>query len=250
MQAFPFKSIPMTVLPYKERPDSKKEQVAAMFNSISPKYDLLNRVLSMGIDVLWRKKTIKMLAPGKPKLLLDVATGTGDLAIEALSLDPEKIIGIDISEGMLSFGREKLEKRGLSHKIELIVGDSEALPFADGHFDAVMVAFGVRNFENLERGLQEIYRVLKPGGQLAVLEFSQPESAPFKQLYQFYFSNVLPLVGKAVSKDSSAYTYLPESVQEFPYGERFNSILSKIGFTSVSCTPLTFGIASIYMGQK
>ena len=240
----------MTVLPYKEQDASKKEQVATMFNNISPKYDLLNRVLSLGIDVLWRKKAIKMLKPYQPESILDVATGTADFAIEALSIEPKKVVGVDISKGMLEYGQKKLEKLGLEEKIQLKLGDSEKLPFSDSQFDAVIVSFGVRNFENLEQGLKDIYRVLKKNGTLVVLEFSQPEQFPFKQTYNFYFKNILPRVGKLVSKDTSAYTYLPESVQVFPYGEKFTQILNNIGFKETICKPLTFGISSIYMGRK
>lgn len=240
----------MSVVPYKDKDDSKKQQVAEMFDNISPKYDLLNRTLSMGIDVLWRKKAIKMLKAENPQLILDVATGTADLALEALSLKPQKIVGVDISEGMLDVGRQKIAKLNLQDKIELAYGDSENLDFPDNTFDAVMVSFGVRNFENLEKGLASIFRVLKPEGQVMVLEFSQPESFPFKQIYQFYFKNILPLVGKSISKDNSAYTYLPESVQAFPYGEAFNQKLKDIGFQSIICRPLTFGISSIYHARK
>jgi len=240
----------MSVVPYKDKEDSKKQQVAEMFDNISPKYDLLNRTLSLGIDVLWRKKAIKMLKADNPQLILDVATGTADLALEALSLKPQRIIGVDISEGMLEVGRQKIAKLHLNDKIELAYGDSENLNFPENTFDAVMVSFGVRNFENLEKGLENIHRVLKKDGQIMVLEFSQPESFPFKQIYQFYFKNVLPLVGKSISKDSSAYTYLPESVQAFPYGEAFNQILSNTGFHSITCKPLTFGISSIYHARK
>ncbi len=240
----------MTVVPYKEQQGSKKEQVATMFNNISPKYDLLNRVLSLGIDILWRKKAIKMLQEFKPKSILDVATGTADFAIESLSINPEKVVGVDISKGMLEYGQKKLDKMGLQDRIELKLGDSEKLPFSDGQFDAVIVAFGVRNFENLEKGLSDIYRVLKKNGTLVVLEFSQPESFPFKQGYNFYFKNILPAVGKMVSKDSSAYTYLPESVQAFPYGKAFTNKLEKVGFKETQCKSLTFGISSIYLGRK
>lgn len=240
----------MSVVPYKDKADSKKQQVADMFDNISPKYDLLNRTLSMGIDVLWRKKAIKMMKAENPQLILDVATGTADLALEALSLNPQKIIGVDISEGMLDVGRQKIAKLNLHDKIELAYGDSENLDFPENTFDAVMVSFGVRNFENLEKGLANIHRVLKKGGQIMVLEFSQPESFPFKQIYQFYFKNVLPLVGKSISKDNSAYTYLPESVQVFPYGEAFNQKLKDLGFHSITCKPLTFGISSIYHARK
>jgi demethylmenaquinone methyltransferase/2-methoxy-6-polyprenyl-1,4-benzoquinol methylase len=239
-----------TVVPYKDRQDAKKQQVADMFNNISSNYDLLNRVLSAGIDVRWRKKAIKMLKPYQPKLILDVATGTADLAIEALSLQPEKIIGIDISEGMLEFGRKKLVQADKNKVIELMTGDSENLPFADATFDAVMVSFGVRNFENLEKGLTEIYRTLKKGGVLLVLEFSKPKQFPIKQFYGLYSQYILPFIGKTISKDSSAYTYLPESVAKFPEGKDFTNILEKIGFHHTQCTPLTFGISSIYIGQK
>lgn len=241
----------MTVLPYKDREESKKEQVANMFDNISSKYDLLNRVLSGGIDIYWRKVAINKLKKRQPKTILDVATGTGDLALQAwATLKPEKITGADISAGMVEVGREKVAKKGLSDKIDLQIGDSENLPFEDNSFDAVTVAFGVRNFENLEKGLSEIQRVLKPNGTLVVLEFSQPQSFPFKQLYKFYSMNVLPLIGKIVSKDNSAYTYLPESVEQFPYGKTFTGILEKLGYKSVTCTSLTFGISSVYTGQK
>jgi demethylmenaquinone methyltransferase/2-methoxy-6-polyprenyl-1,4-benzoquinol methylase len=240
----------MAVVPYKDTQAGKKEQIATMFDNISPKYDLLNRVLSGGIDILWRKKAVKMLAPHKPKLILDIATGTADFALEALSLDPDKIIGVDISAGMLELGKKKIEKLGLSHKIELRMGDSEQLQFADNTFDAVIVSFGVRNFENLLKGLSDMYRVLKPGGTVVVLEFSQPGSAPFKQLYHFYSRQILPSVGRLVSKDPAAYTYLPESVAAFPYGKEFEDIMQQAGFSETSSTPLTFGISSIYMGRK
>jgi demethylmenaquinone methyltransferase / 2-methoxy-6-polyprenyl-1,4-benzoquinol methylase len=240
----------MTVVPYKDRGESKKEQVAQMFDNISPKYDLLNRVLSMGIDISWRKKAVKMLRKHEPKLILDVATGTGDFAIEALRLNPDKIIGVDISEGMLDMGRKKMKEKGLEHKIDLQTGDSEDLPFPDNMFDAVIVSFGVRNFETLEKGLAGMYRVLKPGGKVVILEFSKPKMFPFKQLYNFYFKHVLPGIGKMVSKDKSAYTYLPESVQAFPDGDNFLAILNKVGYKETLCKPLTLGISSIYTGIK
>ncbi|MEN7551404.1 bifunctional demethylmenaquinone methyltransferase/2-methoxy-6-polyprenyl-1,4-benzoquinol methylase UbiE [Rapidithrix thailandica] len=241
----------MTVLPYKDQRQSKKEQVATMFNNVSPKYDLLNRLLSMGIDIYWRKRAIRLLKKEPHDMILDVATGTGDFAIEALSLKPKKIVGVDISEGMLEVGRKKLEKLKLTDKITLALGDSEKLNFEDNTFDAATVAFGVRNYENLVQGLADMKRVLKPGGSLLVLEFSMPETFPFKQIYNFYFKNILPMVGRMISKDSSAYTYLPESVEEFPYGERFVNILkNKVGFKSVRCIPLTFGISSIYLAKK
>ncbi|MDG1105110.1 MAG: bifunctional demethylmenaquinone methyltransferase/2-methoxy-6-polyprenyl-1,4-benzoquinol methylase UbiE [Cyclobacteriaceae bacterium] len=240
----------MNVLPYKDKDTSKKEQIAAMFNSISGKYDFLNHFLSLGIDILWRKRAVRLLKNHQPKLILDIATGTGDFAIEALSLNPEKIIGVDISEGMLSVGREKLIKKNLTDKIELLSGDSEVLPFEDNFFDAVIVSFGVRNFENLEKGLSDMLRVLKPGGKVVILEFSKPKSFPFKQVYQFYFQWILPKIGKLISKNHAAYTYLPDSVEAFPDGDDFLNILNKIGFQKNQCTPLTLGISSIYSGSK
>ena len=240
----------MSVLPYKEEQLGKKEQVAKMFNNISRRYDLLNHLLSFGIDIVWRKKAIKMLKPQNPELILDIATGTADFAIEALALNPQKIIGVDISEGMLAVGRKKIAKMELDDKIELQLGDSEKLLFSDNKFDAIIVSFGVRNFENLEKGLEDMYRVLKPGGTTVIVEFSKPGVFPFKQLYNFYFKYVLPSIGKVISKDNSAYSYLPESVQAFPYGDKFLEVLNKIGYKNTVCRPLTFGISSIYLGQK
>lgn len=240
----------MTLVPYKEKQEGKKAQIAEMFNNISRRYDLLNHLLSLGIDILWRKKAIKMLKPKKPKLILDIATGTGDFAIEALALNPDEVIGVDISEGMLAVGREKLRKKGLEEKISLQLGDSEKLLFEDNKFDAVIVSFGVRNFENLEAGLKDMYRVLKPGGTTVIIEFSKPETFPFKQAYNFYFKSILPIIGKIISKDKAAYTYLPESVQQFPYGRQFLNILEKVGFKETQCKRLAFGISSIYTAQK
>ena len=240
----------MTVVPYKDKQGSKKEQVASMFDNISGKYDFLNHFLSLGIDIAWRKKAIRMLKKDQPKLILDIATGTGDFAIEALALNPEKVIGVDISEGMLQVGREKMKKKKLDHKIELQSGDSEGLQFEDNKFDAVIVAFGVRNFEHLEKGLADMYRVLKPGGKTVILEFSKPRLFPFKQFYQFYSRWILPGIGKLVSKDNSAYTYLPESVQQFPDGKNFLTILESVGFKNTQCKSLTLGISSIYTGIK
>lgn len=240
----------MTLVPYKEKQAGKKEQIAEMFNNISKRYDLLNHLLSLGIDILWRKKAIKMLQPEKPKLILDIATGTGDFAIEALALNPEQIIGVDISEGMLDVGRKKLKKMGLSEKITLQLGDSEKLLFNDNKFDAVIVSFGVRNFEHLEAGLKDMYRVLKPGGTTVIIEFSKPEAFPLKQGYNFYFKSILPTIGKLISRDKAAYTYLPESVQQFPYGQEFLEILEKVGFKETRCKRLAFGISSIYMAKK
>lgn len=240
----------MTVVPYKEEKSAKKEQVARMFDNISRNYDFLNHFLSLGIDRGWRRKAISLLSAAQPKEMLDVATGTGDFALEAMKLNPNKITGIDISEGMLEIGRKKIAQRGLSDRIVLLSGDSENLPFPENKFDAVTVAFGVRNFENLEKGLSEIFRVMKPGATLVVLEFSKPARFPFKQLYNFYFKAILPVIGRVVSKDKAAYTYLPESVQAFPDGKRFESILNQVGFKNTTCTSLTFGISSIYTGQK
>jgi len=240
----------LTVVPYKEDRSGKKEQVARMFDSISGNYDFLNHFLSLGIDIRWRKKAVKLLAPGKPKLILDVATGTGDFAVETLKLNPDKVIGIDISEGMLQVGRKKMKDRGYDSIIELLSGDSENLPFEENKFDAVVVAFGVRNFENMEKGLAEMYRVLKPGGRMVVLEFSKPKMFPFKQLYNFYFNFILPKIGKLISRDPAAYTYLPESVQAFPDGDSFVGILNRIGFKDTLCKPLTLGISSLYTGIK
>lgn len=240
----------MTVLPYKDQAKSKKQQVADMFDNISTKYDFLNHFLSLGIDILWRKKAIKQLKSHKPKLILDIATGTGDLAIEALKLNPDKVIGVDISEGMLEVGRKKMVELGVEDQVEMRLGDSEQLHFDDNKFDAVIVAFGVRNFENLEKGLADMRRVLKEGGKLVVLEFSKPTKFPMKQLYGFYFKVILPLIGKIISSDNSAYTYLPESVAEFPYGQEFLNVLEKTGYKNTQCKPLTFGISSIYTASK
>lgn len=238
------------VTPYGRTDSGKKQQVAEMFNNIAHRYDFLNRSLSMGIDVLWRRKMIAQLKARQPKVILDVATGTGDVALEAMSLKPERIIGLDISTGMLELGRQKVARRGLSYVIEMVEGDSENLPFGDNTFDAITVAFGVRNFEDLGKGLKDMNRVLKKDGKLVVLEFSQPRSFPIKQLYWFYFNNILPFFGKMLSKDDAAYSYLPESVKAFPDGELFLKELGKAGFTATFSRPLTFGIATIYTGIK
>ena len=240
----------MAVVPYKEEVGTKKEQVATMFNNISKKYDFLNHFLSMGIDIIWRKKAIRLLKDKQPKQILDIATGTGDFAIAALKLNPTKVTGIDISEGMLNVGKEKIKAKGLTDKIELQLGDSEKLQFNNNTFDAYTVGFGVRNFENLEKGLTEMLRVLKPNGTAIILEFSKPKKFPIKQIYNFYFNKILPGIGKLVSKDSSAYTYLPESVDAFPDGEDFIKILNKIGYKDAKAIPLMFGIASIYKATK
>ncbi len=231
--------------------DSKKMEVEKMFDKIAPKYDLLNRVLSLGIDVSWRKRAISYLEPGQPKELLDVATGTADVALMAAKvLKPSRIIGIDIANQMLDIGRKKILKEGLEGVITLETGDSEKLRFSDASFDAVTVAFGVRNFENLEKGLSEMYRVLRPGGRIVILEFSRPQLFPFKQLYNTYFKYVLPLIGRLTSRDVRAYTYLFESVQAFPEGDQFLQILSQTGFQNPLCERLTLGICTIYAGTK
>ncbi|MFL0161472.1 bifunctional demethylmenaquinone methyltransferase/2-methoxy-6-polyprenyl-1,4-benzoquinol methylase UbiE [Aquirufa salirivi] len=238
------------VVPYKNQSQGKKEQVAEMFNSISPKYDFLNHLLSGGIDIIWRKKAINLLKNKGIKSLLDIATGTGDFAIEALKIQPEKIIGVDISQGMLDFGIEKIKKLGLEDKIHLQLGDSEKLPFSDQSFDAITVSFGVRNYENLEKGLNDMLRVLKPGGYCLILEFSNPRKFPMKHLYAFYSKFILPLLGKLISKDPAAYTYLPESVQAFPDGQNFLAIFHQVGYVNTQWIPMTGGICSIYLGQK
>ena len=237
------------VVPYKEDPGAKKEQVARMFNSISGRYDFLNHFLSLGIDRAWRRKAISRLKASKPKRILDVATGTGDFAIEALKLNPDQVIGVDISDGMLEVGRKKLKARNLD-RIELRNADSEKLPFEDNYFDAVIVAFGVRNFENLELGLGEMLRVVKPGGQVVILEFSKPSKFPMKQLYNVYFTTILPTIGRWISRDQAAYRYLPESVKAFPDGKDFLNVLSGLGYKNPQCDPLTFGISSLYQGSK
>ena len=239
-----------TVKPYSEE-GSKKSQVSNMFDKIAPYYDTLNRVLSLGIDTIWRKKAIDYLKEDNPQLILDVATGTADVAIEmSKRLNPTKIIGVDISKEMLEIGRKKIEKKKLHEIIELQEGDSENLPFEDNTFDAITVAFGVRNYENLEKGLAEMRRVLKKDGKLVVLEFSKPKLFPFKQLFHAYFKYILPLIGRFTSKDPRAYQYLYESVQIFPEGEAFLKLLEKTGYNSSQCTPLSLGICSIYLGKK
>lgn len=239
------------ITPYKNSTDGKKKQVAQMFDSISGTYDGLNRVISWGSDIKWRKFVVEKIAELRPQKVLDVATGTGDLAIALTEIDGVKVVGLDISEGMLTVGREKIAKKQLSNRVELILGDSENLPFADNYFDAVTVAFGVRNFENLEKGLSEIFRVIRPGGRLVVLETSVPEKFPFRQGYFAYTKFVMPLIGKVFSKDRSAYTYLSKSASAFPYGKKFKTILEKIGFANTKYYPKTLGgVATIYVGNK
>jgi demethylmenaquinone methyltransferase/2-methoxy-6-polyprenyl-1,4-benzoquinol methylase len=239
------------VLPYEGSGESKKQQVARMFDEISGKYDFLNRFLSAGIDVTWRKKMLKTLKPLQPKIMLDVATGTGNVAIMAEALlKPEKIIGIDISDGMLELGREKLRTRQLTDVITMQNGDSEAINFPDNSFDAVTVAFGVRNFENLEKGLQEILRVLKPGGMLCVLEFSKPTLPGIEQLYNLYLGILAPEIAKLVSKNKDAYKYLNNSVRAFPEGKAFTAIMNLSGYKETTCRKLSLGICSLYTGRK
>ena len=240
-----------SVMPEEGSDLSKKEQVAGMFDSIAYRYDFLNRFLSGGIDITWRKNALKELKKLDPKKILDVATGTADVAIMATnSLHPEKIIGIDISDGMLDFGRKKIEKLNLGKVIELVNGDSETINFADNSFDAVTVAFGVRNFQNLEKGLGEIKRVLRPGGKLVVLEFSKPKSIGIKQLYNVYMKVVAPGMGKLFSKNRNAYKYLDESIKKFPEGKNFTTILDNLGYRNTYCKPQSLGICSIYCGEK
>lgn len=221
-----------------------------MFNTISGNYDNLNRVISFGIDVKWRKKVLRLVSQIRPKSVLDIATGTGDLAILMAQTGAERIIGLDISEGMLEVGKVKIEQKNLSGTIEMVLGDSESIDFEDNFFDAITVAFGVRNFEHLEQGLSEILRVLKPGGIFVVLETSVPEKTPYKQGYNFYCKNILPLIGKLFSKDNVAYGYLSESAASFPYGQAFSNILLETGFINVKAMPQTFGVATIYSASK
>lgn len=238
------------VKPYKESDLNKKKQVEKMFDTISGNYDGLNRVISLGIDKKWRKRVVKIVMQSNPQSVLDIATGTGDLAISFSEFDIPTIVGFDLSEGMLSIARKKVQKKKNAQLIEFIQGDSENMPFKDNSFDAITVAFGVRNFENLEKGLSEILRVLKPGGIFVILETSVPTKFPFKQGYYFYTKTILPLVGKLFSKDKVAYNYLSESASVFPYGEKLNNILRKTGFIEVKNKPQTFGVASIYLASK
>lgn len=238
------------VTPYGQS-SSKKQQVTDMFDNIAPKYDLLNRVLSLGIDVQWRKKAVSEVKSQQASSILDIATGTGDLAIMfAKDPDIEEVIGLDISSGMLSVARKKAASKSLEHKLSFIEGDSEKLPFANNTFDAVTVAFGVRNFEDTLKGLKECQRVLREGGQLVVLEFTQPTMSPFKQIYHGYFKYILPIIGKITSKDPKAYTYLFESVQAFPSGKDFVSLLENLGFKHATHKPLTLGICGLYSCKK
>lgn len=238
------------VKPYKNSDLSKKEQVTQMFDTISKEYDGLNRVISFGIDIKWRKKVVDIVNKQQPDTVLDIATGTGDLAINLAKTSATKIIGFDISPGMLEVGKKKIAQKQLDHKIEMVLGDSEKMPFEDNAFDAITVAFGIRNFENLEQGLSEILRVLKPNGVFVILETSVPTKTPFKQGYKFYTKRILPLIGKLFSRDKVAYSYLCESASVFPYGEALNNILRKIGFINAEALPQTLGVATIYTASK
>jgi len=238
------------VKPYKTSDSGKKEQVTHMFNAIAKSYDVLNHTLSLGIDKIWRRKSIALLMKNKPDTVIDIATGTADFAIEMAKHPINKIVGFDISENMLAIGQEKVNKLNLQNQIAFKLGDSENISYPDNSFDAATVAFGVRNFENLLLGMTEIYRVLKPGGILIVLELSEPEHFPMKQLYSFYFKKILPFIGKKLSKHSTAYNYLPESVANFPYGNRFLDILTQAGFVKTNLKRFSFGIATLYSGTK
>ena len=238
------------IKPYSNSTKGKKDQVAEMFDNIAPRYDFLNHFLSFGIDKVWRRKAIRLLVKHSPSIILDVATGTGDFAIESLKTGAQKVIGVDISEEMLVVGRAKIKALGVDHRIILQKGDSEELEFSDNLFDAVTIAFGVRNFENLSKGIKELYRVLKPGAIVCILEFSKPKNFPVKQLYGFYSFYILPFFGRLFSNDKSAYRYLPESVEQFPDGEEFLKVLNQCGFTKTREYRQTFGVATIYTGIK
>ena len=238
------------VVPYKNQKENKKKQVRQMFDGISKDYDLLNRVISGGIDVRWRKNVVSYLIPEKPKKILDIATGTADLAIELTKTNAEEIVGLDISPGMLEIGKQKVTSKGMDKVIKMVIGDSEKLDYNDAYFDAITVAFGVRNFENLDKGLQEINRVLQPGGNLVILETAVPTNFPMKQFYGFYTQKVLPILGSLFSKDKAAYRYLSDSAAAFPFGKVFNNILLKNGFIEVKDFPQTLGVASIYCAKK
>jgi demethylmenaquinone methyltransferase / 2-methoxy-6-polyprenyl-1,4-benzoquinol methylase len=238
------------VVPYSGSMATKSEQVGQMFDEISPSYDFLNHALSLGIDKIWRKKVVSIIKAQHPHSILDIATGTGDLAIALVNTGADSITGIDISEGMLEVGKKKIKEKKLNHIISLETGNSEFLRFKDNSFDAITVSFGVRNFEHLDIGLKEIYRVLKPGGILAILEFSQPQHIPMKQLYHFYFTVICPFLGRVVSGNTRAYTYLHESVAQFPFGRAFTNILEQTGFNNTAWQPLTLGISTIYTAKK
>ena len=238
------------VKPYNQDDKSKKQEVAEMFDNISARYDFLNHFLSLGIDKIWRRKAIKQLRSIPVKKIIDIATGTGDFAIAALKLNPEEVIGLDISAGMLAVGEQKMIKNKVDSIIKMQLGDSENIPYDSNYFDALTVGFGVRNFENLEMGLTEMLRVLKPGGKAVILEFSKPKRFPIKQIFGFYSRYFIPFFGKRISKDAQAYSYLPESVAAFPEGKDFEDILHKIGYKNIESTLVSGGIATIYAGIK
>ena len=229
---------------------SKKEEVAEMFNNISGRYDFLNHFLSLGIDHLWRARAVKELREINPKKILDIATGTGDFAIANLKLKPEEVVGIDISSGMLKVGKEKMKKKKVDNIVSMQLGDSEDLPFDDNYFDGLTVGFGVRNFENLEKGLAEMLRVIRPGGKAIILEFSKPKMFPIKQVFGFYSKYFIPFFGKRISKDEKAYAYLPESVAAFPEGKDFEDVLEKLNYKNIKSISVSGGIATIYVGTK
>ena len=238
------------VKPYNQDDKSKKQEVAEMFDNISARYDFLNHFLSLGIDKIWRRKAINQLRSTPVKKIIDIATGTGDFAIAALKLNPEEVIGLDISAGMLAVGEQKMIKNKVDSIIKMQLGDSENIPYDSNYFDALTVGFGVRNFENLELGLTEMLRVLKPGGKAVILEFSKPKRFPIKQIFGFYSRYFIPFFGKRISKDAQAYSYLPESVAAFPEGKDFEEILHKIGYKNIESTLVSGGIATIYAGIK
>ena len=239
-----------TIKPYQNSDQSKKEQVAQMFDTISGEYDGLNKIISLGTDASWKKKILQMVKLQKPTSILDIATGTGDLAILFAETSAKEIIGLDISQGMLDIGKKKIEAKKLNTKIQMVLGDGENIPYSDNYFDVITVAYGVRNFENLEKGLSEILRVLKPNGTFIILETSVPTQFPFKQGYYVYTNFIMPTIGKLFSKDQKAYTYLSNSAQNFPFGEALNNILQKIGFIDVKDLPQTMGVATIYKATK
>ena len=238
------------MLPYKDKKSSKKTQVRQMFDGISPQYDLMNRIISGGIDIKWRKNVVSMLIEKQPEKILDVATGTGDLAIALLQTKATEIIGIDISEGMLDIGKQKVRNNQWDQKIKMQIGDSENIDYPDDYFDAATVAFGLRNFENLDKGLSEILRVLRPGGDLIILETAVPNNYLLRQFYHLYTQFIMPVIGNLFSKDKSAYQYLSDSAAAFPFGKAFNNILAKNGFIEIEDIPQTLGVASIYRAQK
>ena len=238
------------MLPYKDKKSSKKTQVRQMFDGISPQYDLMNRIISGGIDIKWRKNVVSMLIEKQHEKILDVATGTGDLAIALLQTKATEIIGIDISEGMLDIGKQKVRNNQWDQKIKMQIGDSENIDYPDDYFDAATVAFGVRNFENLDKGLSEILRVLRPGGDLIILETAVPNNYLLRQFYHLYTQFIMPVIGNLFSKDKSAYQYLSDSAAAFPFGKAFNNILAKNGFIEIEDIPQTLGVASIYRAQK